>query len=139
MLDMMFFSTIGGVVSPGREVAEIVPLDDHLLIEAKISPQDVAFLRPGLGATIKLSAYDFTVFGGLDAILEHISADSITDDQGNTFFIARLRTVEKGLREDLPTIPGMTAQVDIVTGKRTILEYLLKPILRATSNAMGER
>lgn len=139
IVQRLFYNTIGGVVPAGREVAEIVPLDDQLLVEAKILPPDVAFLRPGLPATVKLSAYDFTIYGGLKAELEHISADSITDERGNTFFIVRVRTHESSLGEDLPIIPGMTAQVDILTGKKTVLAYLLKPVLRATSNAMSER
>ncbi|ATJ82592.1 HlyD family type I secretion periplasmic adaptor subunit [Halomonas beimenensis] len=133
-------TTLGGVVQPGQEVVDIVPSDDALLVEARIAPQDIAFLRPGQPATIKLTAYDFAIYGGLDAELDHISADTITDDEGNTFYLVRVRTEEGGKQhEALDVIPGMTAQVDILTGKRTVMQYLLKPVLRAWDNAMGER
>ncbi|UYG09336.1 HlyD family type I secretion periplasmic adaptor subunit [Halomonas sp. M4R1S46] len=133
-------TTLGGVVQPGQEVVDIVPTDDALLVEARIAPQDIAFLRPGQPATIKLTAYDFAIYGGLEAELDHISADTITDDEGNTFYLVRVRTRESGnAHEALDVIPGMTAQVDILTGKRTVMQYLLKPVLRTWDNAMGER
>lgn len=132
-------NTVGGVVQPGREVVEIVPLDDALILEARILPKDIAFLRPGQEAVIKFSAYDFAIFGGLDAVLEHISADTVTDDKGNAYYVVRLRTLESSLGDDLPIIPGMVATVDILTGKKTILSYLLKPVLRAKANALSER
>jgi len=139
IVQRMFYHTQGGVVPASREVAELVPLDDQLLVEARINPSDVAFLRPGLNAVVKLSAYDYTIYGGLDARLELISADTITDERDNTYFLVRVRTDRAELRDDMPIIPGMTAQVDILTGKRTVLQYLLKPVLRATSNALSER
>ncbi|MDR9426351.1 MAG: HlyD family efflux transporter periplasmic adaptor subunit, partial [Marinobacter sp.] len=139
IVQRLFNNTVGGIVLPGREIIEIVPVDDQLIVEARISPVDIAFLRPGLPATVKLTAYDFNIFGGLQAELEHISADTITDDDDNTFYLVRLRTLENELSGDLPIIPGMTAQVDIITGEKTVLEYLLKPVLRATSEAMRER
>jgi len=133
-------TTIGGVVQPGQEVVDIVPTDDALLVEARIAPQDIAFLRPGQPATIKLTAYDFAIYGGIEAELDHISADTITDDEGNTFYRVRVRTVEDAQKhKEMDVIPGMTAQVDIMTGKRTVMQYLLKPVLRAWDNAMGER
>lgn len=139
IVQRIFNNTVGGVVLPGREIIEIVPVDDQLIVEAKVSPVDIAFLRPGLPATVKLTAYDFNIFGGLRAELEHISADTITDEDDNTFYLVRLRTLENELSGELPIIPGMTAQVDIITGKKTVLSYLLKPVLRATSEAMRER
>jgi len=132
-------TTMGAVVQPGREVVEIVPLDDALILEARIAPRDIAFLRPGLEAVVKFTAYDFAIYGGLTADVEHIGADTVVDEQGNAFFIVRLRTREVALGEGRPIIPGMVAQVDILTGKRTILSYLLKPVLRATENALSER
>ncbi len=133
-------TTLGGVVQPGQEVVDIVPTDDALLVEARIAPQDIAFLRPGQPATIKLTAYDFAIYGGLEAELDHISADTITDDEGNTFYLVRVRTVEDAQKhKEMDVIPGMTAQVDIMTGKRTVMQYLLKPVLRAWDNSMGER
>ena len=133
-------NTLGGVAQPGQEVVEIVPTDDQLLVEARIAPQDIAFLRPGQPATIKLTAYDFAIYGGLEAELEHISADTITDDNDNTFYLVRVRSTEEATdHPDMEVIPGMTAQVDIMTGKRTVMQFMLKPVLRAWSNSMGER
>jgi len=136
----LFVKTLGGVIQPGREVLEMIPLDDELLVEARISPKDIAFMRPGQTAMVKLSAYDFTVYGGLRGVLEHISADTITDDEDDqTYYLVRIKTQKAGFAEDQPIIPGMTAQVDILTGKKTVLSYLLKPVLRARQNALTER
>ena len=134
-------NTIGGVAQQGQEVVEIVPSDDQLLVEARIAPQDIAFLRPGQPATIKLTAYDFAIYGGLQAELDHISADTITDDNDNTFYLVRVRALVDGeeVNQQLAVIPGMTAQVDIMTGKRTVMQFMLKPVLRAWSDSMGER
>ncbi|KOO15288.1 hemolysin secretion protein D [Vibrio xuii] len=133
-------NTVGGVIQPGMDIVEIVPSEDTLLVEAKIAPQDIAFLRPDLHTVVKFSAYDFIKYGGLEGTLEHISADTTTDEEGNSFYLVRVRTKETSLDKDnsLPIIPGMTASVDIITGKRTILEYLLKPILSAQNNALKE-
>ncbi len=135
-------NTVGGVVQPGMDIVEIVPTEDTLLIEAKVLPKDIAFLRPGLKAMVKFTAYDFTIYGGLDGKLEHISADSIQDDKGNSFYLVRVRTDRSFLGSEakpLPIIPGMMATVDIVTGKKSVLEYLMKPILRAKQSALRER
>ncbi|TKE98030.1 HlyD family type I secretion periplasmic adaptor subunit [Vibrio kanaloae] len=133
-------NTVGGVIQPGMDIVEIVPTEDSLLVEAKIAPQDIAFLRPELTAIVKFSAYDFTKYGGLEGVLEHISADTTQDEEGNSFYIVRVRTEKYsfGHNEELPIIPGMTASVDIITGKRTVLEYMLKPILSAQNNALKE-
>ncbi|OUD14391.1 HlyD family type I secretion periplasmic adaptor subunit [Thioflexithrix psekupsensis] len=135
-------TTIGGVVQPGMDLVEIVPLEDSLLVEARVRPADIAFLRPGLAAMVKLTAYDFSIYGGLTAHLEHISADSLLDERGDSYFLIRVRT-EKNylnhLQQSLPIMPGMTAQVDILTGKKTVWSYLLKPIHRAWHNALQER
>lgn len=139
VVQRLAINTIGGVAQPGQEVVDIVPTDDALVVEAKIAPQDIAFLRPGLPATIKLTAYDFSIYGGLDAELEHISADTTTDEEGNTYYRVRVRTQDEEAASEVEVIPGMTAQVDILTGKRTVMQFLLKPVLRAWGNAMGER
>lgn len=139
IVQRLFVTTRGGVVQPGREVLELVPLDDQLIVEARVSPRDIAFVRPGQPAVIKLSAYDFAIFGGLDGAVQMISADTLTDDDGNTYYLVRVRTDETRLDDGMEIIPGMTAQVDIITGKRTVLEYLLKPVLRARDQAMRER
>ncbi|RZA08065.1 MAG: HlyD family type I secretion periplasmic adaptor subunit, partial [Moraxellaceae bacterium] len=135
----LYTNTLGGVVQPGHEVVEIIPLDDQLLIEAKISPKDIAFLHPGEAAIVKFTAYDFAVYGGLNGTLEFISPDTMKDDKENVFYLVRVRTARSGFDASLPIIPGMTAQVDILTGKKTVLSYLLKPVLRAQQNALTER
>ena len=133
-------NTVGGVVQPGKDLIELVPSDDALLLEARVLPRDIAFLRPGQKALVKFTAYDFATYGGLEATLEHISADSVVDDKGNAFFLVRVRTLSTNLGpQKLPIIPGMVAEVDILTGKKTVLAYLLKPILRARANALTER
>lgn len=135
----LLYNTIGGVVLPGKEIIEIIPLDDTLLLEAKIKPQDIAFLHPGQQANVKFTAYDFVVYGGLPATVEHIGADTITDENGNPFYIVRVRTQKSNLGEGRPIIPGMVASVDILTGKKTVLNYLLKPVLRAKQYALSEQ
>ena len=135
-------STIGGVVSPGMELLQIVPLEDNLFVEAEILPSDIAFLSPGQKAKVKITAYDFGDYGGLDGRLEHISADTIVDETGQSFYQIRVRTKRNYLgteKAPLPIIPGMVAEVDILTGKRTVLEYFLKPVLRAQQKALTER
>jgi len=133
-------NTVGGVVQPARDIIEIVPGDDALLLEARVLPRDIAFLRPGQKALVKFTAYDFSVYGGLEGILEHISADSITDDKGNAFYLVKVRTAHSTIGDaKLPIIPGMVAEVDILTGKKSILAYLMKPVLRAHANALRER
>ncbi|MGZ0752555.1 HlyD family type I secretion periplasmic adaptor subunit [Kluyvera sichuanensis] len=142
IVQQLMVNTIGGVIQPGNDLVEIVPLDDTLLIEAKIRPQDIAFLRPGQEAMVKFTAYDFTIYGGLKAKLEQISPDTVTDKDGKSFYVIRLRTEKNHLGSDekpLIIIPGMVASVDIITGKKTILAYLLKPILRAKAEAFRER
>ncbi|MHB1427482.1 MAG: HlyD family type I secretion periplasmic adaptor subunit [Rhodocyclaceae bacterium] len=135
----LLFNTVGGVVQPGNPIIEIVPLEDALLIEANIQPKDIAFLRPGQEAIVRFTAYDFAIYGSLDAVLDHIGADTITDEKGNVFYICRVRTLKPSLGENLPIMPGMVAEVDIKTGKKSILSYLLKPVLRAKTHALTER
>jgi len=141
-IKQILVNTVGGVIQPGMNLIEIVPLEDSLMIEAQVKPADIAFLRPNQKAMIKFTAYDFTIYGGLEAELENISADSITDEKGNSFFLIRLRTTKNYLgtpEKPLPIIPGMVATVDILTGKKTVLTYLLKPALRAKHMALRER
>ncbi|HEY8330946.1 MAG TPA: HlyD family type I secretion periplasmic adaptor subunit [Pseudomonas sp.] len=135
-------NTIGGVVQPGSDLLEIVPLEDSLLIEARIRPQDVAFLHPGQQAMVKFTAYDYTIYGGLKAKLEMIGADTITDEDGKSFYLIQLRTDKSHLGsvdKPLLIIPGMVANVDIITGQKSVLDYLLKPVLKARSEALRER
>ena len=136
----LLVNTEGGVVLPGRDVIEIVPLDDTLLLEARIAPRDIAFLRPGQPAMVKFTAYDFVIYGGLEAELESIGADTIADEDGNAFYLVRVRTHRPTIGErNLPIIPGMVAEVDIMTGRKSVLSYLLKPVLRARQYALTER
>ena len=135
-------STVGGVIRPGQDILEIVPLEDTLLVEAQLRPADIAFVRPGQPAIVKVTAYDFSIFGGLEAELEQISADTIQDERGERWFRVRLRTQKAHLgteEKPLPIIPGMTAGVEILTGRKTVLDYLMKPILRARDRALRER
>ncbi|MEK6654607.1 MAG: HlyD family type I secretion periplasmic adaptor subunit [Thermodesulfobacteriota bacterium] len=120
-INRLLINTVGGVIQPGMNLVEIVPAEGTLLIETKIKPSDIAFLRPNQQATVKFTAYDFTIYGGLDAKLEQISADSITDDKGNSYYLVQLRTGKNYLgptTNPLPIIPGMIASVDILTGKK---------------------
>lgn len=133
-------NTVGGVVQPGKDVIEVVPSDDALVLEARVLPRDIAFLRPGQKALVKFTAYDFATYGGLEATLEQISADTVLDEKGNAFFLVKVRTLSTSIgTQHLPIIPGMVAEVDILTGKKSVLSYLLKPILRAKAKAMTER
>jgi len=138
----IIINTIGGVVKPGESILEIVPLDDTLLFEVQIRPADIAFLYPGQKAKIKITAYDFSIYGGLVGVVEQISADTITDDRGDSYYKVKLRTETNAILHrgtQLPIIPGMTASVDILTGKKSVLDYLLKPILKASQSALRER
>lgn len=135
-------STVGGVIQPAATIMEIVPVNDRLLVEAKIKPQDVAFLREGLPATVKVTAYDYGIYGGLDGVVEHISPDTLREDSRSavaasgeeTYYKVLVRTSESSLKVNgklLPIIPGMTASVDIRSGEKSILDYLLKPVFKA--------
>lgn len=133
-------NTVGGVVQPGKDILEIVPTDDTLLLEVRINPRDIGFLHPGQEAQVKFTAYDFAIYGGLEGVVEQIGADTITDEKGNAFYIVKVRTDRAYVGDDArPIIPGMVAEVHILTGKRTVMQYLLKPVLRAKSNALTER
>lgn len=138
-IQRLHINTVGGVISPGREVVDIVPLDDKLIVEARIPPKDIAFIKLGQRAMIRFSAYDFTIYGGVEAEVSHISADTITNEKDETYYLVQLTTNYSTLHKDLLIIPGMTTQVDIITGERTVLMYLLKPLLRARTTALTER
>ena len=134
--------TVGGVVQPGSTMAEIVPLEETLLVETRIRPSDIAFVHPGQKAVVKISAYDFSIYGGLEGRIEHVSADSIQPQQGEPYYVAHVRTGANALDfqgRELKVIPGMTANVDVLTGKRSVLTYLLKPVNRVREQALRER
>lgn len=135
-------NTVGGVVRPGEDLIKIVPKDDQLIVEAKVRPSDRAFIYPGQKAVVKITAYDYSVYGGLEGEVVDISADTIQDDQDNYFYRVRLRTYDSELKrkgEILPIETGMVASVDILTGQKTVMQYLLKPFIKTLDNAMNER
>ncbi|OQX30766.1 MAG: hemolysin secretion protein D [Candidatus Sedimenticola endophacoides] len=134
--------TVGGVIQPGEDLMEIVPIEDNLSIEARIRPADVAFLHPGQDAMVKFTAYDFSIYGGIPGKVEQISADTMLDERGDAFYRVIVKTETNNLKkgdEVLPIIPGMVAAVDVITGNKSILTYLLKPILKAKEQALTER
>jgi adhesin transport system membrane fusion protein len=135
----MLFNTVGGVITPGSAVVELVPQDDQLIVEAKVSPKDIAFIREGQSAILKFSAYDYTIYGGMSAEVKHISADAITNEKDETYYLVRLETKEHIGNAELDIIPGMIVQVDILTGKKTVLNYILSPLFNVTSSALRER
>ena len=138
-IQRLFANTVGGVVQPGKDIVEIVPLDDNLVLEAKVAPRDIAFIRPDQAATVKFTAYDFSIYGGLEAKVENISPDTIVDERGNAFYLVRVRTTQPNFSAKMPIIPGMTAEVDILTGNKTVMSYLLKPVLKGKAYALSER
>lgn len=142
IVQKLFINTIGGVIQPGANILEIVPTDSTLLVEAKIKPADIAFIYYGQKAIVKFSAYDFAIYGGLEGKVVLISADTIKDEQGNVFYTVRIETNKNYLERNgkkLKIIPGMTVSVDIITGKKTVLDYILKPILKTKQYTFTER
>lgn len=135
----LFINTVGGVVQPGHDILEIVPLQDVLVLETQIHPKDIGFLRPDQPALVKFTAYDFSIYGGLPGKIEQIGADTVTDEKGNAFYVVRVRTDRAQFGDKMPIIPGMVAEVDITTGRKTVMSYLLKPIYRAKQYALSER
>lgn len=132
----------GGVIRPGEEVMEIVPLDDQLVVEANIRPSDIAFIHPDQEATVKITAYDFSIYGGLKGKVTDISADTITNQDGDSFYKIKIMTDQTSIKrngEELPIIPGMVASVDILTGEKTVMEYLMKPLIKTLDQSMNER
>ncbi len=135
-------STIGGVVKGGQDLVEIVPIEEQLIVEAKVQTKDRAYINMGNKATIKLTAYDFSVHGGLNAEVIDISADTFKDGEGAQqlpYYRVRLKTDKNNLGANKPIVAGMQAQVDIKTGRRTVLQYFLKPLLKTRNQALSER
>ncbi len=138
----LFVHTIGGVIKPGEDIMEIVPSDETLLVEVKIKPSDIAFIYYGQKAIVKFSAYDFSIYGGLDGEVVVISPDTIKDEKGNVFYTVRIKTDKNFLErhnKHLKIIPGMTVTVDIITGQKSVLDYILKPILKTKQYTFTER
>ena len=142
IVQKLFVHTVGGVIQPGADILEIVPTDSTLLVEVKIKPSDIAFIYFGQKAIVKFSAYDFAIYGGLDGEVVHISADTITDQKENVFYTVRIKTNKNYLERQgkkLKIIPGMTVSVDIITGRKSVLDYILKPILKTKQYTFTER
>ncbi|MDP2851767.1 MAG: HlyD family type I secretion periplasmic adaptor subunit [Sulfuricurvum sp.] len=144
VMKQMFINTVGGVVRPGMDIAEIVPTEDSLLIETKIKPSDIGFLHPGQKAIVKFSAYDFSIYGGMVGEVYQISSDTIIDQQKQeSYYLVKVKINQKlAINSKLAKVtimPGMTANIDILTGKKTILQYLMKPIIKARQNALTEK
>lgn len=139
-IKMILNSTSGGIVQGGETIMEVIPDDTTLIVEVRITPQDIGYIRPGLSSLVKLSAYDFVIHGGIDGNLTQISADTITDEEGESYYLGRIELSGNKTQFDstVDLIPGMQAEVDVVVGKKTVLEYWLKPILRAKFNSMRE-
>jgi adhesin transport system membrane fusion protein len=142
IVQKLFVHTVGGVVKPGADLIEIVPINKKLYLEVKIKPSDIAFLHPGAEAKVKVSAYDYAIHGGLKGKIVNISPDTITDKNDNTFYLIHIVTDKNYLGTEehpLRIIPGMTVSVDIVTGKKTVMQYILKPILKSKQYVFSER
>ncbi|RUY10620.1 HlyD family type I secretion periplasmic adaptor subunit [Mesorhizobium sp. M7A.F.Ca.US.006.04.2.1] len=143
IVNTLELNTVGAFVQPGAVVAGIVPTSETLLVEARVSPRDVAFIRPDQEALIKVTAYDFSIFGGIEGKVSNITADSLVDQKtGEPYYQVRVATDKSTLQRDgkaYSIIPGMICSVDIKTGRKTILHYLLKPINKAREEAMSER
>lgn len=142
IVQKLFINTVGGVIKPGADLVEIVPTNKKLYLEVKIKPSDIAFIHPGAEAKVKISAYDFAIHGGLVGKVANISPDTITDNKENTFYLIHVITEKNylGTKENpLKIIPGMTVNVDIVTGKKTVMQYILKPILKSKQYVFTER
>lgn len=143
VINEIHVNTLGGVIQPGRDLVEIVPFGENLLVEARIRPQDIAFLSTAQEARVKITAYDYSIYGGLNGTVERIGADSVTDEvTGETYFPIDIRADASDFKKDnenLPVTPGMVASVDIITGHKSVLQYLLKPVNKARYEGLRER
>ena len=138
----LLVNTVEGVVQPGDELLNIIPWEDTLLVEARVKPADIANIAIGQRAVIKVSAYDFSIYGGVDAKVLFVSPSTIIDEEGNSYYLVRLQTDQPfvtAVDKKLPLMAGMTVGVDILTGKKTVMDYLLKPVLKAKNRALTER
>ena len=142
IVNRVFVTTVGGIVRPGDPIVEVVPADDQLVVEALVSPKDIGFILLGQPARVKITAYDYSIFGAMDGIVQSISADAVPNEKGEAFFQVRIETKTTAINaidKKLPIMPGMQAQIDIITGKKTILQFLSKPIIGVKENAFRER
>ena len=142
VVNRLFVNTTGGVIKPGEPIVEVVPVDDDLVVEALVLPKDIGFVKLGQPARVKVTAYDYAIFGAMDGTVKNISADAVPNEKGEAFYQVRVETATKAiaaLDKQLPIQPGMQTQVDIITGKKTILQFLSKPIVAMRENAFRER
>lgn len=142
VVNRVFVTTLGGIVKPGDPIVEIVPADDQLVIEALVVPKDIGFVKLGQKAKVKITAYDYSIFGSIEGNVINISADAVPNEKGEAFYQVRVETktpIIEAIDKKLAIIPGMQAQVDIITGKKTILQFLSKPLVGLKENAFRER
>ncbi len=145
IVNQVYVTTVGGVIKPGDNLMDIVPFDDTLLIEGKVKPADIGFIHLGQAAVVKITAFDYSIYGSLKGKVENISADTVQDDvnKAENYYLVRVRTPQNYIlskdNRKLYIIPGMTASVDILTGNKSVLDYLMKPILKAKDSALRER
>lgn len=142
IVNRVFVSTLGGIVKPGDPIVEVVPSDEQLVVEALVSPKDIGFVKLGQPARVKVTAYDYSIFGAMDGAVKSISADAVPNEKGEAFFQVRVETKTRAIEsldKNLPIMPGMQAQIDIITGKKTVLQFLSKPIVAMKENAFRER
>ena len=137
-VNRLLVNTVGAVVLPGKELIEIMPVDEELVVEARVKPKDIGFLRPGLPAVVKITAFDFSIYGGLDATVKEIMPGTVKDDKGNAFYHIKVQTFKSTLGNNSIS-PGMVAEVDVLTGKKTVLSYLLKPLVKGLKRSMTEK
>ncbi len=142
IVNRVFVNSVGGVAKPGETLVELVPADDERVVEALVSPRDIGFVKEGQAARVKLTAYDYSLFGALSGKVVQVGADAVTNERGEAFFMVRVRTDQAALENHgrrLPIMAGMQAQVDVVTGSKTVLDYLLKPLVSVREGAFRER
>jgi adhesin transport system membrane fusion protein len=142
VVNRVFISTTGGIVKPGEPIVEVVPVDDELVVEAMVLPKDIGFVKLGQPASVKITAYDYSIFGSMQGTVRRISADAVPNEKGEAFYLVRIETATKAIEaldKKLPIQPGMQSQVDIITGQKTILQFLSKPIVAMRENAFRER
>lgn len=142
IVKQLFVKTVDGVLQPGMNILEIVPYNDELLIEAKIKPSDIAYVYPGQMANVKFTAYDSSIYGGLKGKVIHVSADTIVDEKENSYYLVKIKTDKSYLRrqdKSFEIMVGMIANVDILTGKKTIMDYIIKPLMKTKESALTER
>jgi adhesin transport system membrane fusion protein len=142
VVNRIIISTSGGVVKPGSPILEMIPVNDELILEVEVAPTDIAYVIKDQKAVVQLSAFDFAVYGSLEGVVMNVSADTITKDDGSTWYICLISIPSDGvttMSRKLDLMPGMQATVNIVSGSKTILQYLLQPFTNIKNKAFRER